>query len=320
MSITLEIIVNIQSGRHKGKAILGDLLTACNKKNIPYNIHISEYAGHTTKLVQEASKKETTNHRIVIIGGDGTLNEAVTGLKQLNLDIPIAYFPSGTGNDFSRALEIEQDANRFLDLLLTASICEIELLSYTNFATDERGYALNSLGIGFDALICRITNSSKNKGTLNKFGLSKLSYIRNIITAFKQKKTFSAMITTNHTNYYHYDNILLLDLMNHPYFGGGIQFDPESVPNNHEIGVVVAHNVIAKEFIQVFPRILSGGNHFGITKSFVRIPATNVRIQIKHGQLIQRDGEIYQPESIDIEVQLDKQKFWSTKKETVTSV
>ncbi|MGY3725589.1 lipid kinase, YegS/Rv2252/BmrU family [Granulicatella balaenopterae] len=319
MSIILEIIVNIKSGSHKGKTILGNLLTACAQKNIPYEVHISEYAGHTTKLVQEAVAKGLSNKRIVIIGGDGTLNEAVTGLKQMNADVPIAYFPSGTGNDFSRALEVEQEANRFLDLLQVASVHEVEILAYHNHATNDRGYALNSLGIGFDALICQLTNSSKNKGNLNKFGLTKLSYVRNIIAAFKQKETFSAIITTNHTDSYHYDNILLLDLMNHPYFGGGIKFDPESLPNNHEIGIVVAHSVIAKEFIQVFPRILSGGNHFGITESFTRIPATNVRIQIENSQIIQRDGEIYQPQTIDLEVQLETQKFWLIQKEAVST-
>ena len=314
MSIILVIIVNIKSGSLTGKKILGDLLTACAEKNIPYEVHISEYAGHTTTLVQEFVDKDIVNKRIVVIGGDGTLNEAVTGLKQIEADIPLAYFPAGTGNDFSRALEIERDANNFLELLEEATIHEVEILSYKNFATNDSGFALNSLGIGFDALICQLTNSSKSKGSLNKFGLTKLSYVRNIIQAFKQKENFSAVITTNHTDSYHYDNILLLDLMNHPYFGGGIKFDPESLPNNHEIGIVVAHSVMAKEFMQVFPRILGNGNHFGVTESLTRIPATTVRIQTNHGQLIQRDGEIYQPEKIDIEVQLDTQKFWLTKK------
>ena len=44
---------------------------------------------------------------IVVIGGDGTLNEAVTGyLTNSSYQTPLLCFPGGTGNDFCRALGI----------------------------------------------------------------------------------------------------------------------------------------------------------------------------------------------------------------------
>ena len=46
---------------------------------------------------------------VVCIGGDGTLNEVITGLVSGGWDIPIGYIPSGSTNDFASSLGISRE-------------------------------------------------------------------------------------------------------------------------------------------------------------------------------------------------------------------
>lgn len=46
---------------------------------------------------------------IVCSGGDGTLDEVVTGMAQKENKVPIGYIPTGTTNDFASSLHISKD-------------------------------------------------------------------------------------------------------------------------------------------------------------------------------------------------------------------
>ncbi len=63
--------------------------------------------------------------RIVVSGGDGTMSESVNGLMQAKKQVPLAYIPAGTTNDFATSLEIPRN-------MLEAAKCAVEdcLFSY----------------------------------------------------------------------------------------------------------------------------------------------------------------------------------------------
>lgn len=55
---------------------------------------------------------------VVCSGGDGTLNETVSALMQLNLNIPIGYIPSGSTNDMARTLSIPRKPKKAAELIM----------------------------------------------------------------------------------------------------------------------------------------------------------------------------------------------------------
>ena len=59
----------------------------------------------TLKVREEGARYE----RIVCSGGDGTLDEVVTGMREADLEIPLGYIPAGSTNDFARTLGIGND-------------------------------------------------------------------------------------------------------------------------------------------------------------------------------------------------------------------
>lgn len=62
----------------------------------------------TEKVAQDAKNYDL----LAVSGGDGTLNEAVTGLMRSGCSIPIGYIPSGSTNDFADSLHLSRDMVR----------------------------------------------------------------------------------------------------------------------------------------------------------------------------------------------------------------
>lgn len=64
---------------------------------------------------------------IVCSGGDGTLNEVVSGLMDGNLNTRLGYIPSGSTNDFGRSVGIPLDLNRALEISCYGELIQIDI-------------------------------------------------------------------------------------------------------------------------------------------------------------------------------------------------
>ena len=108
MSKRLLFIINPRSGKGQIKAHLADILDIMIKAGYQVSVHITQSGGDATKQTIEQSKDFD---RIVCSGGDGTLDEVVTGMMQLPCTArkPIGYIPAGSTNDFGNSLGIDKD-------------------------------------------------------------------------------------------------------------------------------------------------------------------------------------------------------------------
>ena len=101
------LIANPLSGRGK---IRGELLRVVEIfSNADYNVTVypTKSRGDATQKV--ASLTEGQYDIIVVCGGDGTLNEVITGLMKANLKTILGYIPSGTLNEWSTGLGIAKN-------------------------------------------------------------------------------------------------------------------------------------------------------------------------------------------------------------------
>lgn len=64
---------------------------------------------------------------LAVAGGDGTLHHMINRLKRYGLDIPIAYLPNGTTNDFGSTLRLPRTAEDFCDMLADPVVQSIDL-------------------------------------------------------------------------------------------------------------------------------------------------------------------------------------------------
>ena len=232
------------------------------------------------------------------------MNEAISALIQFNQDIPVAYLPAGTGNDFAREMTLTYDIPTFIKHLYNETIKNLEIISYHEKLSHKKGIAINSLGFGIDAAICQL-NTIQAKSQKKRFGLNKLSYLTPIIDAFKNHQEFQAAIQVDDEPVQIADKNLLVGLFNHSYFGGGIQFVPTAKQNSHHFEVVVARDVTTKVILKAFPFILWNKQHFErFPNHLMKQTATKACVKIQQPILMQTDGEVTSFEAVDLEAEL----------------
>ena len=124
-------------------------------------VAVTQRRDHATKIAENAAKDGIDI--VVVLGGDGTLNEVANGL--VDSGTAIAALPGGSTNVFARTLGVPDDpieaTGSLLDSLEVGSIHRIGLGS-----VNDR-YFLFHAGIGFDAAV--VEQVEKRAGVLKRF-------------------------------------------------------------------------------------------------------------------------------------------------------
>lgn len=102
----LLFVVNGHSGKGQIKNKLLDIIDIMIKEGYHVQVYTTQEREDATKVVREQAKYYDL---VVCSGGDGTLDEAVTGMMQSEVRTPLGYIPAGSTNDFANSLEIPKD-------------------------------------------------------------------------------------------------------------------------------------------------------------------------------------------------------------------
>ncbi len=96
-------VMNPFAGQRKANRHLSDILTVFNRAGYEVTVHMTAGPGDGAAVVAE---KAADFDIVACCGGDGTFNEAVTGLLRSGQDIPLGYIPAGSTNDFAASLNL----------------------------------------------------------------------------------------------------------------------------------------------------------------------------------------------------------------------
>lgn len=159
------------AGGKSGRA-LQLLSKALDARGLSYTVLQTRHEGDGITRCQEAL--DSGFRHILVIGGDGTLNEVVNGLlAQTKVDateVVLGLFPAGTGNDFARGRGIPKPLKKRVEALMRG---QSELIDAGVVQLEHsRRYFINMAGAGFDAAVALRANALKN-GVLPP----KLSYL-----------------------------------------------------------------------------------------------------------------------------------------------
>lgn len=103
----LLLIVNPCSGRAKMHTELLKVVEILSAADFAVTVYPTKCRGDATDYVLKLSQNDYDT--LVVCGGDGTLNEVITGIMQAGLDTPLGYIPSGTLNEWSSGLKISRN-------------------------------------------------------------------------------------------------------------------------------------------------------------------------------------------------------------------
>lgn len=304
------IIVNPASKTGTGIKLWREIKPALNELNIQFTaLKTTKVRGADVIMKTILNKDSSSKVTVIILGGDGTINEALQGISINDFErVRIGYLPTGSSNDLARDLGITTPTRESLKHLVTSNAyrdMDLGLLTYNEAETPgyTKRYFITSAGIGYDAAVCHETNSSRIKNTLNRLHLGKLSYFAICLKQLLQvPKTNCEIITdSSHTAY---NNCYFVSIMNHSYQGGGIRFCPDAVDNDGLLNTCHAYEISKLRVLYTLPFAFNG-NHIGM-KGIHTDVTSKVRILFDEPLWVHTDGEV-KTKATDITVECKKE-------------
>ncbi|MBN2300633.1 MAG: hypothetical protein JXC31_05550 [Acholeplasmataceae bacterium] len=227
--------------------------------------------------VEKFASNCTKDDRIIIVGGDGTINRLANRLYNFDFQQDLFMYQAGTGNDFARSLKTKLKV-----VPIKPYIKKLPVVRYQ----DTFRYFLNGAGAGLDGYIGHLVNTSKYKK-------NKLNYFRHAFEGFAKFKPISAEITIDGKTWRE-EKVWLASIMNGPYFGGGMKVAPHAERTKNDIHLVVLKDIPKWLLVIIFPTIYFGWHL--IFKSFVKVHVgKEVELHFDKPTYLQIDGDVEYP-------------------------
>ena len=97
----LHLIINPNAGTRQARRFLPEIISVFNRAGYLCSVYVTEKRGDATDFAREHADEADL---VVACGGDGTLNEVITGLQLGGHKAFLGYIPCGSTNDFASGL------------------------------------------------------------------------------------------------------------------------------------------------------------------------------------------------------------------------
>ena len=299
-------IVNPHSKTGKGRLIwqkqLRPFLESSRKH---WKVFYTRYSGHCTQIVRQLTKNPSSPITLVILGGDGTLNEALNGIEAFD-KVTLSYIPTGSSNDFARGMHIK---GKPLDILHNILYKKHDY--YLDFGVvkapgkQPKRFIVSS-GIGFDAYVTDEALHSPIKNVLNAVRLGKLTYALIAIQQIIRIPLQTADITLDDHTHLRFKRFYFASGHNLPYEGGGFKFTPAARPDDGRLNICVVHSLPKLLIPALLPTAFWGGHlRFTGVESF---RCKKMHVTLKNPYPVHTDGETYHPQK-EIDLWCEKGKL-----------
>jgi len=162
----VRIIVNPISGTKKKKQGSKYFERLLHNSSFHTDFFITEFPGHCTLLSKEAV--DLKYDAVIVVGGDGTINEAVQSL--IGSKTALGIIPAGSGNGLARHLGIPMATSQAIKRIESFQTTQIDTAKI-----NDQSF-VNLSGIGFDAHVAKVFNGSNKRGLFNYFLISIREY------------------------------------------------------------------------------------------------------------------------------------------------
>lgn len=288
----LYFIVNETSRSGKTRQIWKDIQQSLIKADVSYEYMITQGRDHATKLASEISQRPEDNICIVVIGGDGTMNEVINGIADFD-KVRFGIIPTGSGNDFGGGLDLPKSPEENLQRIISSykagedSYRAVDI-GLVRWGQNQKKLFGISSGIGLDAIVCKKALSSKIKNVLNKLGLGSLTYVLlTIITLFSMKTAdFEISYDNNKSTL---KKTIFAAAMNLRAEGGGVPMAPDANPYDGKLSISSASGIPKWITFLCLP-FLVAGKHTHI-KGFNLVSCREASIHSSQKMTLHADGE-----------------------------
>ena len=233
------VISNPAAGRGRAVSVRLKVLELLRSKGVAFDLELTTGPKQATGIARKAVAAYDV---IVALGGDGTVNEVAQGMlfsgKQLGI------IPTGSGNDFIKALGIPNSIEAAVDILLKGDARVIDAGKIND------SYFVNGVGIGFDAAV----NQAGYEIDHSRRGL--WLYVGALMRTLGKFQPVPVTISLNKETFR--QNIFLLTVGNGTTCGGGFKLTPHAKIDDQLLDVTIVSPLGIPTLLWHLPKVFLG--------------------------------------------------------------
>jgi YegS/Rv2252/BmrU family lipid kinase len=237
--VRVKFIYNPAAGRGRASRHHAEAERHLRALGADVDAHASSSPADMTRAAAEASRGDY--ERVIICGGDGTLNLAV---REFDLaDGTLALIPQGSGNDFAKVLGLPRDVGAAAELALRGSAREVDVALANGIRY------LGVAGLGFDSEVARYANESV------KFLRGSLVYLYAILRVLPRFTPHRVRINDTRN-----EEIMFATVGNSRQYGGGIRIVPDAKIDDGQLDLCVVHRTSRFQLLKTLPKAYTGAH------------------------------------------------------------
>lgn len=267
----IHLIVNPVSGRGAGARAVPEIERLLTAHGVQATFSFTGNHGDALPLAAHAVKDGADI--VAAVGGDGTINEVINGLRGSTAVLGI--IPVGSGNDFVKVLGVPADLAAAVNLLVTGSVRRVDLGE-----VNGRLFA-NSLALGIDGAVAGTMNRARwlPPGLAYHFGvIFNVLFFRNVGVTWRSDSGEGHL------------RVNLASVMNGSTYGGSYQVAPPASIEDGLLDLVIVGDYGIPGRIMHLPK-LKKGKHLGLSRVLHRRVA-ELEIRADRAIPVAVDGEL----------------------------
>ncbi|MCR2823438.1 diacylglycerol kinase [Lederbergia panacisoli] len=267
------IIYNPTSGREIFKRSLADVLHKLETAGFETSCHATTGEGDAIKAARTAVQRKFDI--VIAAGGDGTINEVVNGLAEQEYRPKLGVIPTGTTNDFARALNIPRDIDSAVDIIIRNETIPVDIGRMND------SYFINIAGGG------RLTELTYEVPSKLKTVLGQLAYYLKGIEMLPSIHAAEVSIEYDGKLFEGEIMLFLIGLTNS--VGGFEKLAPDSSVNDGLFTLMILKKTNLAEFIRIASLALRG-EHIN-DPNLIYTKANHIKIKSREKMQLNIDGE-----------------------------
>ena len=223
MSRKIIYLINPISGTAKKDEIKQQIQQINTEKNIAFEIVPSNAYGNYDFLKEKIAAEKVTD--LVMVGGDGTVNQVVAALHDTVINFGI--IPMGSGNGLAYAAGIPKKSQDAIELLFTGTAKYVDAFLINN------EFSCMLSGIGFDAQVAHDFASQNSRGLL--------TYTKQSLSNFFKAQPYQFEITVNDFTFF--SEAFFISIANSNQFGNNVTIAPHASLSDGLLDIVVVQKM-----------------------------------------------------------------------------
>ncbi|HAA7653750.1 TPA_asm: diacylglycerol kinase [Listeria monocytogenes] len=269
------VIYNPTSGREIIKKNLADVLSILEQAGYVTSAHATTAEPDDAKHAAEEAVRDRFD-LVVAAGGDGTINEVINGIAEKEYRPKVGIIPTGTTNDFARALHVPRDVIKATKIIAAGQSVAMDI------GKANETYFINIGGGG------RLTELTYDVPSRLKTMLGQLAYYLKGIEMLPSLKATKVKVEYDQGVFEGEVMFFLLGLTNS--IGGFEKIAPDAKLDDGKFSLIIVKKVNLAEFIRLVTLALRG-DHIK-EPNVIYVKSEKVIVNSEDKMLINLDGEL----------------------------